>query len=126
MAELAPTKPLARKSNAVGLAGGESNFRLLVKSVKDYAIFMLSPEGVVTTWNKGAQSVKGYRSDEIIGKNFSQFYPRTTWFVASRNSNFALRPPKADLWTPDGACAEMERFFGRKWSSQPSTLIAER
>lgn len=50
-------------------------FRLLVESVKDYAIFILDPEGHVATWNPGAERIKGYRADEIIGKHFSIFYP---------------------------------------------------
>lgn len=50
-------------------------FRLLVDSVEDYAIFMLDPEGYVTTWNAGAERLKGYRASEIIGKHFSSFYP---------------------------------------------------
>jgi formate hydrogenlyase transcriptional activator len=52
----------------------EERFRLLVASVKDYAIFMLDPEGRVSTWNAGAERLKGYRSDEIIGEHFSRFY----------------------------------------------------
>lgn len=51
-------------------------FRLLVDSVKDYAIFLLSPEGKVVTWNQGAQRIKGYSAKEIIGQHFSRFYPR--------------------------------------------------
>jgi len=50
-------------------------FRLLVESVKDYAIFILDPNGVVSSWNPGAQRIKGYTSTEIIGKHFSIFYP---------------------------------------------------
>ena len=53
----------------------EERFRLLVESVRDYAIFMLDPEGHVLTWNAGAQRFKGYRADEIIGQHFSRFYP---------------------------------------------------
>lgn len=49
-------------------------FRLLVSAVKDYAIFMLDTEGRVITWNEGAQRIKGYSADEIIGKHFSVFY----------------------------------------------------
>src|SRR5690242_19535223 len=52
----------------------EEQFRLLVQGVTDYAIYMLSPEGLVTSWNAGAERIKGYRADEIIGKHFSQFY----------------------------------------------------
>ena len=50
-------------------------FRLLVEAVRDYAIFVLDPLGHVLTWNPGAEALKGYRSEEIIGKHFSQFYP---------------------------------------------------
>ena len=50
-------------------------FRLLVESVKDYAIFILDPGGYVATWNPGAERIKGYRADEIIGQHFSIFYP---------------------------------------------------
>ena len=53
----------ASESKAAELVNREGTFRLLVESIKDYAVFMLSPEGVVTTWNKGAESIKGYRSD---------------------------------------------------------------
>lgn len=50
------------------------NFRLLVQGVTDYAIFMLSPDGLVTSWNSGAQRIKGYCEKEIIGSHFSKFY----------------------------------------------------
>jgi PAS domain S-box-containing protein len=53
----------------------EGRFRLLVESVKDYGIFILTPEGRVDTWNEGAQRLKGYSSADIIGKHFSVFYP---------------------------------------------------
>src|SRR5690242_7639598 len=50
-------------------------FRLLVESVKDYAIFVLDPAGNIATWNIGAERIKGYRASEIVGKHFSIFYP---------------------------------------------------
>jgi PAS domain S-box-containing protein len=53
----------------------EERFRLLVESIKDYAIFMLDADGNVATWNAGAQRIKGYAADEIIGQHFSVFYP---------------------------------------------------
>jgi two-component system, cell cycle sensor histidine kinase and response regulator CckA len=53
----------------------EDHFRLLVEGVKDYAIFMLNPEGLVVTWNQGAERIKGYRPEEILGRHFSVFYP---------------------------------------------------
>jgi PAS domain S-box-containing protein len=54
---------------------GAEVFRLLISGVKDYAIFMLDPEGRVLTWNDGAQRLNGYQAEEIIGKNFLLFYP---------------------------------------------------
>ncbi|PYQ40315.1 MAG: hypothetical protein DMG99_14345, partial [Acidobacteria bacterium] len=51
-------------------------FRLLVDSVKDYAIFLLDPDGNVATWNQGAERIKGYAANEIIGQHFSRFYPK--------------------------------------------------
>jgi PAS domain S-box-containing protein len=50
-------------------------FALFVSSVVDYAIFMLDPAGNVVTWNEGAQRIKGYKADEIVGRHFSLFYP---------------------------------------------------
>jgi PAS domain S-box-containing protein len=57
------------------LRQSEERFRQLVASVRDYAIFMLDPAGRVATWNAGAERIKGYRADEIIGQHFSRFYP---------------------------------------------------
>jgi PAS domain S-box-containing protein len=61
--------------NPGGAHLADETFRLLVDSVRDYAIFLLSPEGKVVTWNQGAQRIKGYAADEIIGQHFSRFYP---------------------------------------------------
>lgn len=52
----------------------EEQFRLLVQSVTDYAIFMLDPQGTIISWNAGAQRIKGYEPDDIVGKHFSRFY----------------------------------------------------
>ncbi len=59
----------------LALRDSEVRFRLLVEAVRDYAIFMLDPEGNVSSWNLGAERIKGYKSGEIIGKHFSCFYP---------------------------------------------------
>jgi PAS domain S-box-containing protein len=53
----------------------EQRFQLLVEAVRDYAIFMLDPEGHVASWNRGAERIKGYKASEIIGSHFSRFYP---------------------------------------------------
>jgi PAS domain S-box-containing protein len=52
----------------------EEHLRLLVESVLDYGIFMLDPDGKVASWNRGAERIKGWRADEIIGRHFSTFY----------------------------------------------------
>ena len=63
-----------RRLHEEELRVSEERFRLLVDSVRDYAIFMLSPEGLIESWNAGAQAIKGYTADEIIGQHFSVFY----------------------------------------------------
>ena len=55
-------------------SGTGSRFELLVQSVTDYAIYMLDPQGRVTSWNPGARRFKGYEPEEIIGEHFSRFY----------------------------------------------------
>ncbi len=64
-----------RKRAEEALRESDERFRLLVESVKDYAIFMLDPSGRVATWNVGAERIKGYSADDIIGQHFSRFYP---------------------------------------------------
>ena len=57
------------------LRASEQRFRLMVEGVKDYAIVMLDTDGHVTSWNAGAERIKGYREKEILGQHFSRFYP---------------------------------------------------
>jgi PAS domain S-box-containing protein len=80
----------------------ERRFRLLVDSVVDYAIFMLDPAGTITNWNSGAQRIKGYSANEMLGRNFSAFYtpedqaaglPALSLETARREGRFA-----ADGW----------------------------
>jgi PAS domain S-box-containing protein len=63
-----------RKAAEEALRQSDEQFRLLVQGVTDYAIFMLDPQGRVTNWNIGAQRIKGYLPDEIVGSHFSRFY----------------------------------------------------
>ncbi|HEY0142333.1 MAG TPA: PAS domain S-box protein [Thermoanaerobaculia bacterium] len=65
----------ARKHIEEKLRWTEQSFRLMVESVSDYAIVMLDPDGGVVSWNTGAQRIKGYHADEILGRHFSTFYP---------------------------------------------------
>jgi len=88
------------KTSSVGekeLRLHEQQFRLLVQSVTDYAIYMLDPDGRVSSWNAGAQRIKGYLPDEIIGQHFSRFYtdedrqteePRKALTAAAREGRF--------------------------------------
>jgi PAS domain S-box-containing protein len=63
-----------RRLHEEALRQSEERFRLLVDAVQDYAIFMIDTEGMVTSWNAGAQRIKGYSRDEIIGRHFSHFF----------------------------------------------------
>lgn len=62
------------QASAERLRWSEERFTLLVSAVTEYAIFMLDRDGVVATWNEGAERIKGYRTDEIVGRHFSTFY----------------------------------------------------
>jgi PAS domain S-box-containing protein len=69
------TRDISDKKRALeALFASEQRFRLLVQGVRDYAIFMLDPDGRITNWNAGAQAIKGYSAAEIIGEHFSRFY----------------------------------------------------
>src|SRR4051812_20675684 len=67
MSARAPENPQCENS--------EDRFRLLVESVQDYALIMLDTEGRIVSWNAGAERIKGYKPEEIIGSHFSRFYP---------------------------------------------------
>lgn len=69
------TRDLSERRQAIeDLRRSEEHFRLLVERVEDCAIYMLDREGHITTWNDGAEKIKGYRADEILGKHFSLFF----------------------------------------------------
>ncbi len=63
-----------RKASEDALRRSEERFRILVQGVRDYSIYMLDPEGRITSWNTGAERIKGYSEKEIIGQHFSRFY----------------------------------------------------
>jgi PAS domain S-box-containing protein len=63
-----------RREAERSLFESEQRFRLLVQGVRDYAIYMLGPDGRISNWNTGAEAIKGYRADEIVGEHFSRFY----------------------------------------------------
>lgn len=60
------------------LRASEERFRLVIERVRDYGIFTLDKDGIVTSWNLGAERIKGWHADEILGRHFSRFYPEET------------------------------------------------
>jgi PAS domain-containing protein len=97
----------------------DSLYRLLVESISDYAIYMLSPNGAVVSWNLGAERFKGYSESEIVGRHFSCFYvvedraaglPEAALAIAARDGRFEARA---------GASGRMAAIFGRMSLSTP-------
>ncbi|WP_298334434.1 ATP-binding protein [uncultured Erythrobacter sp.] len=74
---LARASALLRKRED-DLRASEERFRLVIEQVRDYGIFALDPQGIVTSWNLGAERIKGWRTEEILGEHFSKFYPADT------------------------------------------------
>ena len=116
---------MERKHHVASLSE-EERYRLLVDSITDYAVYMLDPDGIVTSWNSGAQRFKGYKPSEIIGQHFSRFYtdrdraaglPERALATAAREGRFEaegwrVRKDGSQFWThviidpirdPDGA-----------------------
>ncbi|MCP2045374.1 PAS domain-containing sensor histidine kinase [Pontibacter sp. HSC-36F09] len=84
------------------LRESEEKSRLMIDSVKDYAILMLNPEGIVMSWNEGAERIKGYKPKDIIGRHFSTFYTRES--IASGFPQYELKKAQ-----------EMGRFEDEGW-----------
>ena len=91
-----------RKSAELALRESEQRYSVLVDGVTDYAIYMVDPNGIVTNWNRGAQRIKGYRTDEIVGQHFSCFYteedraanaPQQALEIATRDGRY-----EAETW----------------------------
>jgi diguanylate cyclase (GGDEF)-like protein/PAS domain S-box-containing protein len=72
------------------IATSDLMYRLLVESVVDYAIYMLTPDGIVANWNAGAQRAKGYTADEIVGQHFSRFYNAAEIAAGTPDKNLAI------------------------------------
>ena len=87
----------ARKAAELALRESEQRYSVLVDGVTDYAIYMLDPNGIVTNWNRGAERIKGYRTEEIVGQHFSCFFteedraadvPQQSLEIAARDGRY--------------------------------------
>jgi PAS domain S-box-containing protein len=93
---------MPEKKNSNDLAGAGDRYRLLIESITDYAIYMLTPDGLVSSWNPGAKRFKGYDEAEVLGRHFSVFYP----------------PEDVEAGRPEAAlrtAAQKGRFEGEGW-----------
>jgi len=101
-----------RKAAELALRDSERRYGVLVNGVTDYAIIMLDPNGIVTNWNRGAERIKGYSAEEIVGRNFSCFYteedraanlPQRALEIAARegryeNESLRVRKDGSQFW----------------------------
>ncbi|HVB14952.1 MAG TPA: PAS domain S-box protein [Stellaceae bacterium] len=113
---VAVNEPGAVPPNGDALAGSESQFRMLVQGVTDYAIYMLDPLGNVANWNLGGERITGYREEEVIGRHFSRFYteedrvkgePERALVIAARSGRYEtegwrLRKDGTRFWANAG------------------------
>ena len=99
----------------------EENFRLLVESIQDYAVFMIDPDGRVATWNPGAERLKGYRAHEIVGQHLATFYPVEDQAKASRMLETAAATGRA---TDEGW--RVRKDGARFWAEAVLTAIRDR
>jgi len=114
---------LTERSAALeALRVSEERFRLLVASVKDYAIFMLDPEGRVVSWNAGAERIKGYQLTEILGKNVSIFY--TPEQVRMGRPEFLLKQAGAEGQTEDEGW-RLRKDGSQFWANVITTAIKD-
>ena len=105
------------------LRESEEKFRLLVAGVRDYAIFFLDPEGHVMTWNAGAERIKGYCADEIIGQSFVRFYlPQDV--VAGVPSRLMRRATEEGVATDEGT--RLRKDGSRFWASVVLTALRDK
>ncbi len=111
-----------RRQAQEALYDSERRFRLLVQAVKDHAIYMLDPSGIIVNWNAGAQRLKGYTADEIVGQHFSRFYtsedravglPARVLAAAARDGHF------------EGEGWRVRKDGGRFWASVEVNAIRD-
>jgi PAS domain-containing protein len=111
----------------LGKSGGEvsaedeaARYRALVEAITHYAIYMLDPKGAITSWNAGAERIKGYRAGEIISQNFAKFYTEKDAPAVHRRGSWRPRPLRESMRAKAGGCARMAATSGLMWLSIPS------
>jgi PAS domain S-box-containing protein len=111
------------QSHQEDLRRSEERLRSLVEDVKDYAIFMLSPEGYVASWNAGAESIMGYRAEEIIGQHVSRFYARED--IRRGKPEQALETAKAQGRSEDEGWRVCKKNGSRFWAHTVTTALRD-
>jgi PAS domain S-box-containing protein len=113
-----------RRSAEETLRKSEEQFCLLVQTVTDYAIYMLDPNGIVTNWNAGAERIKGYAPEEIIGQHFSRFYGEEDRAKGEPAKGLATALSEGRFEKEGGGIERTAGASGRMWSSTPSASRA--
>jgi PAS domain S-box-containing protein len=112
-----------RQRKEAALSQSEERFRLVVEGVKDYAIFMLDPDGRIVSWNAGARRIKGYQADEIIGQSFSRFYPNKD---VERGYPQQLLATAADVGRVESIGWRVRKDGSRFWANVVITALRDR
>ena len=112
-----------RKRAEEALRQGQERFRLLVEEVKDYAIFMLDPSGRIVSWNEGAQKIKGYAPQEIIGQHFSCFYTSEDLESGKPNEGLSLAAAEG-RWEEEGW--RLRKDGSRFWADVVVTALHDK
>jgi PAS domain-containing protein len=90
-----------------------AKYQALVEGIRDYAILMLDIDGHVISWNDGAEAIKGYTADEIIGSHFSRFYPPEALARDLLGTSSKWRPKSGASKMKAGGCATTGRHSGQ-------------
>ena len=98
-----------RKNTQQALLESEESLRFLIENVREYAVFQLDPRGHIVSWNAGAQRLKGYRAEEVLGKYISLFYDPDEARSGKPEYNLAKA---ARVRTKAGECARTGPAFG--------------